>query len=105
MKDLAIVLTAVADEAEGRKIARRLIDERLAACVQILPEMTSIYVWDGKVEEEAERLLLIKTTPALWTKVESAITELHSYETPEIVMLDSLRTSESYAKWLLDSIG
>lgn len=100
-----IVLTTVANEDEGKTLAQKLVEEKLAACVQLLPQMTSIYRWKGEIHADDEFLLLIKTLPERYDRLESFISENHSYDTPEIVALEADRVSDSYAKWLSDSLS
>ena len=87
MTNKRIVLTTTGSEAEAQKIARHLVESRMAACVNIIPQIASVYRWQGKVEEACEWLLLIKTTADVFEKVREAIAELHSYELPECVCL------------------
>ena len=74
--------------------------ERLAACVQILPKMTSIYAWEGAVQKDSEHLLLIKTADDMFDKVRDFITENHPYTTPEIVAIESDHVAEPYGRWV-----
>lgn len=97
---IVIVLTTVNDKDEGASLARGIVEEQLAACVQILPPMTSVYRWDKKIQEETEHLLLIKTTSARWNVLRSFIAANHSYSVPEIVALDAAAVSDGYAAWL-----
>ncbi|MFZ1700564.1 MAG: divalent-cation tolerance protein CutA [Pyrinomonadaceae bacterium] len=97
---MLIVLTTVPTAAEGETLAEKLVSERLAACVQILPQMTSVYVWEGKLQKEGEHLLLIKTLPGKWDEVRDFITANHSYDTPEIVAIDAERVSKKYRAWV-----
>ena len=92
-----------ADEAEAGRIAEMLVARRLAACVQILPGMQSIYVWQGKVQRESEVLLLAKTTRAHFDELEREVRAIHSYETPEIIALPITAASQPYLKWLVGS--
>lgn len=85
-------------------MASLLVERELAACVQILPPITSIYRWQGKVEKAAEVLLFIKTTREAYAALETAIRENHSYETPEIIALPVESGSSSYLNWLHASI-
>ena len=85
MTDKRIVLSTAGSEDEARKIARHLIEHQFAACVNIVPQVESIYRWQGKVESSREWLLLIKTTAARFPEVRDAIRELHSYELPECI--------------------
>ena len=98
-----IVLTTVGAEREARSIARRSIDERLAACVNIIGPIRSIYRWRDAVEDEAEFLLLIKTQSKLLKDTERRISELHSYEVPEMLVISPERGSASYLAWLFDA--
>lgn len=102
---MIIVFTTVPDEQQAEKLAREIVEARLAACVQILPRMTSVYVWEGKVQREGEHLLLIKTLAEKYDELEAFIKSKHSYETPEIVAIDAERVSDGYAKWLTDILG
>jgi periplasmic divalent cation tolerance protein len=104
MAKAILVMTTTDSAAEGQRIASTLVERSAAACVQVLPEMTSIYQWQGKVESAAEVLLLIKTTAECYDKVESIIRELHHYETPEIVCVPIEGGSEPYLEWLRRSV-
>lgn len=90
-------------DQEARSIARRLVDERLAACVNIVGPIRSVYRWRDAVEDEAEFLLLIKTRSSLLRRVEQRVIELHSYEVPELLALAPSRGSAAYLGWLLES--
>ena len=87
MTDKRIVLSTAGSEEEGRKIARYLVEHQLAACVNIVPRIESVYRWQGKVESSSEYLLLIKTTADRFPAVRDALGELHSYELPECVAI------------------
>ncbi len=104
MTDKRIVFTTAGSAEEARKIARELIERRLAACVNIVPHIESIYRWQGKVESAQEWLLLIKTTTENFTAVRDAIRELHSYDLPECVMLEIEDGSAEYLEWLANSV-
>ena len=88
---------------EATRIAELLLNQKLAACVQILPDMQSIYVWKGEVQREKEVLLLVKTTRAKFAELEREVRAIHSYETPEIIALPIAAGSEPYLKWLTSS--
>jgi len=103
MTDKRIVLTTTGSMAEARRIAEALIDRKLAACVNIVPKIVSIYRWQGKVEEADEWMLLIKTTAA-FERVRDAILEMHSYEVPECVSISIEDGSPEYLQWLEDSV-
>ncbi|MGH9554709.1 MAG: divalent-cation tolerance protein CutA [Terriglobales bacterium] len=104
MTDKRIVLTTAGSPEEARKIANGLVERRLAACVNIVGPMESVYRWQGAVETAAEFLLVIKTTAAAFARIRDAIRELHSYEVPECVMLSIEDGSEAYLKWLGESV-
>ena len=94
------ISTATDRREDAEKISRALVKRQLAACVQILGPITSIYSWKGKIETTEEWLLLIKTRRELFKKVEQSIKGLHSYETPEIIALPVLEGSRDYLGWL-----
>lgn len=100
-----VALTTVSSFDEGRRLARLLVERRLAACVNLVPNMTSIYRWEGGVEVSSEVLLLIKTTTELLAEVEAAVRELHTYEVPEFIALQVESGSHRYLDWLLDSVA
>ena len=102
---MLVVFTTTADFVEGEKLAGSLVDAKLAACVQILPKMTSVYCWDGKIQKEDEYLLLIKTSHEKYDDVEAVINENHSYDVPEIVAIESADVSDKYRTWLEGYLG
>jgi periplasmic divalent cation tolerance protein len=102
MTDKRIVLSTAGSEEEARKIARYLVEHRLAACVNILPQVESIYRWEGKVESSREWMLLIKTTAEQFEKVRDAIRTLHSYKLPECIAVAIEDGSPEYLRWLAD---
>lgn len=102
---MLIVFTTTPDRKEAESLAEEIVNKRLAACVQILPEMTSIYFWDGKVQKEPEHLLLIKTLESSYEALETFILENHSYDEPEIVAVEASDVSEGYLKWLEEYVG
>ena len=104
MSKAIVVLTTIDSREAGERLARALVDHKAAACVQVLPGMTSIYRWNDNVETSSEVLLLIKTTEAAFERVETIIRELHSYETPEILSLAVENGSHDYLEWLRRSI-
>ena len=104
MTDKRIVLTTVDSEEGARKIAGELVERRLAACVNILGAMESVYRWQDAVETSAEFMLVIKTTAAAFERVRDVIHELHSYELPECVMLNVEDGSEAYLNWISESV-
>lgn len=104
MPDKRVVLTTAGSRDEARRIAEALVDRKLAACVNIVPGVLSIYRWEGKRDEAEEWMLLIKTTAAAFERVRDAIKEMHSYELPECLCLPVEGGSEEYLKWLEDSV-
>ncbi len=105
MSEALVVITTTETFAEAERLANELVNRELAACVQILPQMTSVYRWQGKVEQANEALLLIKTTSGAYLKLEQAIKELHSYQTPEIMALSVTAVSADYLAWLFSCIN
>jgi periplasmic divalent cation tolerance protein len=105
MTDKRVVLSTAGSEDEARKIARYLVENQLAACVNIVPRIESIYRWQGKVESNAkEWLLLIKTTAGNFPSVKDAIRELHSYELPECIAIPIDEGSSEYLDWIGESV-
>lgn len=96
---MLVVLTTTSTFEEADALAGKIVGSRLAACVQILPQMTSVYVWEGKTQRESECLLQIKTLPEKWNELKEFISSNHSYEVPEIVALDA-KAAEPYLAWL-----
>jgi periplasmic divalent cation tolerance protein len=101
---MLVVLTTVGNSGEGESLARSIVEAKLAACVQILPKMTSVYFWEGKVQTEPEHLLLIKTLEEKFDELSEFIKTNHSYEVPEIVAIDAVNVSEDYLRWLQDYV-
>ena len=104
MTDKQIVLTTAGSEDEARKIAHHLVETQLAACVNIVPHIESVYRWQGKVESNREWLLLIKTSADRFPAARDAIRAMHSYELPECVAVNITDGSPDYLKWLADSL-
>jgi periplasmic divalent cation tolerance protein len=100
---LRAILTTTGTEEQALSIARALVSERLAACVNILGPIRSVYRWHGAIEDDREYLLLVKTRATLYMKVERRVRELHTYEVPEVLALTLDRGSPPYIKWLLES--
>ncbi|MDQ3324108.1 MAG: divalent-cation tolerance protein CutA [Acidobacteriota bacterium] len=101
---MLVVLTTTPNEREAEDLAEKIVAEKLAACVQILPQMKSVYFWDGAVQKESEHLLLIKTLPEKFDVLAKFIQANHSYETPEIAALKAADVSENYFNWIKDSL-
>jgi periplasmic divalent cation tolerance protein len=100
MTDKRIVLSTAGSEQEAHKIAHILVTRRLAACVNILPQVQSIYRWKGEIQSAQEWLLLIKTRADKFPAVRDAIGELHSYEVPECIVVEIEDGSLGYLQWL-----
>ncbi len=100
--DCIVVLVTVGSRDEGERIAQALVADRLAACVNLVGPVGSIYRWQGKVERAEEILLIIKTRAALFAELEGRIRALHSYETPEIIALPIAAGAAKYLDWLCD---
>ena len=95
-----LVLTTIAAEADGAALGRALVDERLAACVNVLPAMTSVYRWKGQVEQDREQQVVIKTTRDRLAALQARVLELHSYELPEFLVVAAGGGAEAYLTWI-----
>lgn len=102
--DAIVVLMTAGSREEAARLADVLVVARLAACVQILPEIESVYHWQGSIERSAEILLLAKTTQANFSALEAMVRSLHSYETPEIIALPITASSAPYLEWLTANV-
>jgi periplasmic divalent cation tolerance protein len=102
--ELRIALTTVADRAAADRLAHALVDERLAACVTILPAAHSVYRWQGAVESADELLLVIKTTVDAWPRLVARLPALHPYALPELVALAPTDASPAYAAWVRENV-
>lgn len=100
MADALLVLTSMPDRAAAVQLAQTLIERRLAACVNVLAECTSVYRWQDKVEKAAETPVLIKTRSALYPELETAIRALHPYELPEIIAVPISYGLTEYLEWV-----
>ena len=103
MADVVVVLTTIAEDAAD-ELARALVTERLAACVNVLPAMRSTYRWKGSVECETERQIVIKTTRSRVRELETRLRALHSYELPEFIVIHA-DASDAYARWVAAETG
>ncbi|HXB21129.1 MAG TPA: divalent-cation tolerance protein CutA [Candidatus Solibacter sp.] len=104
MKQACIVLTTAGSQEEARRIAHSLVERRIAACVNIVPQVESVYHWEGKVESANEWLLVVKTLEANYSRVCDAIKELHSYDLPECIKLEISGGSLEYLEWIAGGI-
>lgn len=102
---LIVVLTTTPSEAEAESLAKKILEAKLAACVQVLPSMKSFYFWEGKVQSDSEHLLFIKTLAEKFDALEKFIKENHSYDVPEIVALQASKVSQEYSNWVKDYVS
>lgn len=100
-----LVLTTVGADFDARALARDLVEARVAACVNILPAVQSVYRWEGRVTEDAEQLLVIKTTDERVDALREELFRRHPYTVPEFVVVPVAAISEAYGAWLEDSVG
>src|SRR3954447_15326631 len=105
MTNKQLVLSTAGSEDEARKIARHLVENHLAACVNIVPQMESLYRWQGKIQSSREWLLLIKSNAKKFPEIKQAIAELHSYDLPECIALAIEDGSREYLEWLEVSLS
>ena len=100
MTDKVIALSTCATREDALRIARRLVEARLAACVNIVPNVTSVYRWHGAIEESAEWLLIVKTAAGLLENLKEELARIHPYEVPELIATTIVGGAESYLNWL-----
>ncbi len=103
--DVIVALSTAPDEATARRMARQLVEESLAACVNLLPGVASIYRWQGKIEDAAECMMVIKTTRAAWPRLLERLPELHPYEVPELIACDVRDGHAPYLAWVAANVG
>lgn len=104
MTDKVVIMVTAASRRECRKIARHLVEAKLAACVNITLVVESIYRWEGKLADDKEFLMLIKSTRGLFPQIKAEISKIHSYHTPEIICLPIIDGSRNYLQWIGDSV-
>ena len=104
MTSFIVVYVTVGSPAEGERLANALVEERLAACVNRVGPVRSIYRWQGQIEQSEEELLIIKTKRDLFERLKIRVKELHSYSVPEIIALPIVEGSEPYLKWLKEQL-
>jgi periplasmic divalent cation tolerance protein len=100
-----VVCLVTTPQANARQIASAMVDEELAACVNVVPLVHSVYRWKGKVEQDDEALLVVKTTRAAVARLDELLREIHPYENFELVALDVLAGSRSYLEWIGSSVS
>ena len=102
---LLVVYCTCPEQAVAERIAETAVSERLAACVNLIPGLTSIYRWKGEIQRDPEWLLMLKTRSAVYPLLEARISELHPYDTPEIIALPIQAGSSAYLDWIADNTG
>ncbi|MFL3028286.1 MAG: divalent-cation tolerance protein CutA [Candidatus Neomarinimicrobiota bacterium] len=102
--DFAFIITTVSTEKEGRMIANELVQNKLAACVNIVPKVHSVYEWENQIQNDEELLLLIKTTKEREKDIYHTVESLHSYDTPELITIPINHGSQPYLQWLENSV-
>ncbi len=105
MTDYRIALTTCGAAEDAAKLARALVERKLAACVNVIPGVRSFYVWNEEVHDDAEHLLVIKTTADAVTRLEAAVRELHTYILPEFVVLEIGAGSDAYLEWIAAAVA
>jgi uncharacterized protein involved in tolerance to divalent cations len=101
--DCVVVWTTISTTADGRALASTLVGERLVACVNVLPQMESVYRWQGEVESDQERQLIMKTTAARVPELQARLRQLHDYDLPEFLVLPVVGGSDAYLNWIRES--
>jgi periplasmic divalent cation tolerance protein len=104
MSEFVVVFVTVGSSKEGERLARALVEEQLAACVNRIKGIQSIYRWQGQVEQSEEELLVIKSRRDLFERVKKRVQELHSYSVPEIIALPIIDGNENYLRWLEEEL-
>ncbi|MCA9400838.1 MAG: divalent-cation tolerance protein CutA [Candidatus Omnitrophica bacterium] len=99
-----VIFITAKDEREAKKITNRLIDKGLIACGNIIPAITSIFFWQGKVDEESEALLILKTKKERFASIVKEVKKMHSYDVPEIIAIPIIDGNEDYLKWVDESV-
>ncbi len=102
---MLIIMTSILSADEAEVLAEKIVNARLAACVQILPQIKSVYIWEGKTQKEQEHLLLIKTLSEKYEELREFIVANHSYEVPEIVAINAEKVSYRYLSWMKELLG
>ena len=102
--DAIVVLITAASREEADRIARRLVEDRLAACATIVPQVRSLFIWEQKLSQEDEVLLLVRSRRARFAQLAAAVKRLHSYSVPEIIALPVVMGSADYLQWVSESV-
>lgn len=105
MKMYSLIYITTSESSESKKIARTLLEEKLVACTNIIPQINSLYLWKGEIEEDEESILIVKTKDDKVDQVIKRVEELHSYETPCILQLEVKNGSECYLQWMEDELN
>jgi periplasmic divalent cation tolerance protein len=103
--DAVVVYITAPNEDEAAKISKTLVEEKHAGCINIVKNMRSIYRWQGKIEDESEVLMIVKTQRHLFESLKNRVKELHSYTVPEIIAMPVIEGSEDYLRWLKEVTG
>ena len=105
MNDVLLIFCTFPSAAQARQIGTLLVERQLAACVNLIPGIESIYRWQGKVETASEVLAIFKTSAAVFPEFEKTLTELHPYEVPEIIAVQPATVAETYTAWVIGSLA
>jgi len=105
MSQYLLVLTTIGSEEEAARLGRGLVERRLVACVNDVGPVRSFFTWQGKLEEDSERLLLMKTRSDRYADLEAALQELHPYDVPEVIAIPIERGSKDYLSWIDDNVA
>jgi periplasmic divalent cation tolerance protein len=100
-----LCLVTIDDQDKAIEISRRLVEKQLVACVNIIPKITSVYLWKGEVCEDTERLLIMKTALEMYPKLEDTVKELHPYEVPEVIAFAIDKGLPEYLDWIVECVG
>lgn len=103
--DVVLALSTTADESSARTLALRALESGLVACVNLVPGVTSLYRWQGRIEESREWLMVIKTSRARWPALRQAWSDWHPYDVPELIALDISDGLEPYLRWVISEVG
>ena len=105
MNSPIIILSTTGSEDEASKIAEYLVSNRLAACVNIIPSITSVYRWKGEMNSDREILMIIKTDASRFEEIKTAVRNMHSYETPELIAIPIQQGLQQYLDWITESVS